>query len=43
MHARTGYSGTTFYKWIAELWPVGVSEARKRSSLEEANRRLKKM
>ena len=40
---RHGISGTTFYKWKAKFGGLDVSEARKLKSLEDENRRLKKL
>jgi len=40
---RHGISGTTLYKWKAKFGGLDVSEARKLKSLEDENRRLKKL
>jgi putative transposase len=40
---RHGISGATFYKWKAKYGGLEVSEARRLKSLEDENRRLKKL
>ena len=40
---RHGISGTTFYKWKAKFGGLEVSDARKLRTLEDENRRLKKL
>jgi putative transposase len=40
---KHGISGATFYKWKAKYGGLDVSEARRMRSLEEENRRLKKL
>jgi len=40
---RHGISSATFYKWKAKYGGLGVSEARRLKSLEDENRRLKKL
>ena len=40
---RHGISGATFYKWKAKYGGLDVSEARRLKSLEDENRRLKKL
>jgi putative transposase len=40
---RHGISGATFYKWKAKYGGLEVSEARRLKSLEDENRRLKKV
>ena len=40
---RHGVSGATFYKWKAKYGSLDVSEAKRRRTLEEENRRLKKL
>jgi len=39
----TGISSATFYKWKAKYGGLDVSEARRLKSLEDENRRLKKL
>ena len=40
---RHGISGATFYKWKAKYGGLEVSEAHRLKSLEDENRRLKKL
>jgi putative transposase len=40
---RYGISDATFYKWKAKYCGLEVSEARRLKSLEDENRRLKKL
>jgi len=40
---RHGISDATFYKWKAKYGGLEVSEARRLKSLEDENRRLKKL
>jgi putative transposase len=40
---RHGISDATFYKWKAKYGGLDVSEARRLKSLEDENRRLKKL
>jgi putative transposase len=40
---RHGISSATFYKWKATYGGLEVSEARRLKSLEDENRRLKKL
>ena len=40
---RHGISEATFYKWKAKYGGLEVSEARRLKSLEDENRRLKKL
>jgi len=40
---RHGVSNATFYKWKAKYGGLDVSEARRLKSLEDENRRLKKL
>jgi putative transposase len=40
---RHGISGATFYKWKSKYGGLDVSEARRLKSLEDENRRLKKL
>ena len=40
---RHGISSATFYKWKAKCGGLDVSEARRLKSLEDENRRLKKL
>jgi putative transposase len=40
---RHGISDATFYKWNAKYGGLEVSEARRLKSLEDENRRLKKL
>ena len=40
---RHGISEATFYKWKAKYSGLEVSEARRLKSLEDENRRLKKL
>ena len=40
---RHGISSATFYKWKAKYGGLDVSEARRMKSLEDENRRLKKL
>ena len=40
---RHGISNATFYKWKAKYGGLDVSEARRLKSLEDENRRLKKL
>jgi len=40
---RQGISDATFYKWKAKYGGLEVSEARRLKSLEDENRRLKKL
>ena len=40
---RHGISNATFYKWKAKYGGLNVSEARRLKSLEDENRRLKKL
>jgi putative transposase len=40
---RHGISGTTFYKWKAKFGGLEVSEATRLKTLEDENRRLKKL
>jgi putative transposase len=40
---RHGISDATFYKWKARYGGLEVSEARRLKSLEDENRRLKKL
>ena len=40
---KHGISGATFYKWKAKYGGLDVSEARRMKSLEDENRRLKKL
>lgn len=40
---RYGISGATFYKWKAKYGGLEVSEARRLKTLEDENRRLKKL
>ena len=40
---RHGISTTTFYKWKARYGGLEVSEARRLKTLEDENRRLKKL
>ena len=43
MSAATGISSATFYKWKAKYGGLEVSEAKRLRSLEDENRRLKKL
>ena len=43
MCRRHGISSATFYKWKARYGGLDVSEARRLKSLEDENRRLKKL
>ena len=43
MCRRHGISDATFYKWKARYGGLEVSEARRLKSLEDENRRLKKL
>ncbi len=43
MCRRHGISDATFYKWKAKYGGLEVSEARRLKSLEDENRRLKKL
>ena len=43
MPAAPGSAGRHFYKWKAKFGRLDVSEARKLKSLEDENRRLKKL
>jgi len=40
---KHGISGATFYKWKAKYGGLDVSEAKRLRSLEDENRRLKKL
>jgi putative transposase len=40
---RHGISEQTFYRWKAKYGGMGVSDAQKLKSLEDENRRLKKL
>jgi putative transposase len=40
---RHGISSATFYKWKAKFGGLEVSESRRLKSLEDENRRLKKL
>lgn len=40
---RHGISSPTFYKWKAKIGGMEVSDARKLKTLEDENRRLKKL
>jgi putative transposase len=40
---RHGISDATFYKWNAKYGGLEISEARRLKSLEDENRRLKKL
>lgn len=40
---KHGISGATFYKWKAKYGGLEVSEAKRLRSLEDENRRLKKL
>jgi putative transposase len=40
---KHGISSATFYKWKAKYGGLDVSEARRQRSLEDENRRLKKL
>ena len=40
---KHGISGATFYKWKAKFGGMDVSDARRLKSLEDENRRLKKL
>jgi putative transposase len=40
---KHGISSATFYKWKAKYGGLDVSEARRLRSLEDENRRLKKL
>ena len=40
---KHGVSSATFYKWKAKYGGLGVSEAKRLRSLEDENRRLKKL
>lgn len=40
---RYGISGATFYKWKSKYGGLDVSEARRLKTLEDENRRLKKL
>jgi putative transposase len=40
---RHGISQQTFYRWKAKYGGMGVSDAQKLKSLEDENRRLKKL
>ena len=40
---KHGLSSPTFYKWKAKFGGLDVSEARRMKSLEDENRRLKKL
>ena len=40
---RHGISGATFYKWKSKYGGQDVAEARRLKSLEDENRRLKKL
>lgn len=40
---RYGISGATFYKWKSKYGGLEVSEARRLKTLEDENRRLKKL
>lgn len=40
---KHGISSATFYKWKAKYGGLAVSEARRLRSLEDENRRLKKL
>ena len=40
---RHGISDATFYKWKAKYGGLDISEARRLKSLEDENRRLKKL
>ena len=40
---KHGISSATFYKWKAKYGGLDVSEARRMKSLEDENRRLKKL
>jgi putative transposase len=40
---RHGISSATFYKWKAKYGGLDISEARRLKSLEDENRRLKKL
>jgi putative transposase len=40
---RHGISQQTFYRWKAKYGGMGVSEAQKLKTLEDENRRLKKL
>ena len=40
---KHGISGATFYKWKAKYGGLDVSEVRRMRSLEDENRRLKKL
>lgn len=43
MCRKHGISSATFYKWKAKYGGLDVSEARRQRSLEDENRRLKKL
>jgi len=43
VYRRHGISDATFYKWKARYGGLEVSEARRLKSLEDENRRLKKL
>ena len=43
MCRRHGISDATFYKWKAKYGGLEISEARRLKSLEDENRRLKKL
>ena len=43
MCRKHGISSATFYKWKAKYGGLEVSEARRLRSLEDENRRLKKL
>ena len=40
---RHGISGTTFYKWKAKFGGMEASDAKRLRTLEDENRRLKKL
>jgi putative transposase len=40
---RQGISGTTFYKWKAKFGGLEASDAKRLRTLEDENRRLKKL
>ena len=40
---KHGISGATFYKWKAKYGGLDVSDARRLKTLEDENRRLKKL
>jgi len=40
---KHGVSGATFYKWKAKYGGLDVSDARRLKTLEDENRRLKKL